>query len=423
MIGLIGLSHKTAPIDKRELFSISQDEVIPLADFMQQETDISFIVVLSTCNRTEIYFSTSETDRLSTVEKAISALKRFKKAENQCSRFFYHKFDSEAVSHLFNLASGLDSMVIGEDQILGQLKDAYIYCTDNALTDAVLMRLFQKAFETGKRVRTETGIALGNMSVSSVAIELCARENAPLINKSALVIGAGKTGHLALQSLIKKGIGSTTIINRTEKKALELASCFESKTAKFNELQTEIGKHEIVIVATSSGKQLISQQMVEKSKEGNNKTQIFIDLSVPRNIDIEVKKIENVKLFAVDDLQEVIKQNAEQRKNAAMKAKSIINETVNAYNDWLISRSLRPAIKSINNNLNKVYKQELENFRHFDSPETKEAVEQYTRHIIHRYSRLLVRNLKQLTNNGQNTDSLDIIKELFDIEDNNRKKK
>ena len=420
MIGLLGISYKTAPIETREIFSFSKEEIVPFADFLQQETGISDLVLISTCNRTELYYSQTKYNRLDAFETILSIVKKFKKAEGHCSRYFYHKFDQEAVKHLFTVAAGIDSMIIGEDQILGQIKDAYLYCTEAALTDATLMRLFQKSFEAGKRARTETGIKLGNLSVSSTAIELCIQELGNLNDKSVLVIGAGEAGSLALQNLVKKGIGQSAIINRTKKKAVQIAERYNSKVLNYLSLSSEINNYDIVIVATSAPHYIVSKKMIDLKPE-DSKKRIFIDLSVPRNIEEKVAEIENVKLFAVDDLQEVVTENTEKRKEAAERAKTIIEEITDEFNDWMVSRSLRPAIKSISNNLNQVHQQELQNFKHIESDEIKVAVDNYTKHIVQRYTRLLIKNLKEITDNGRNTDSLDIINDLFKLEENNRR--
>lgn len=422
MIGILGINYKSAPIDKREKLSFSKDEIIPFADYLNKETGITDMVLLSTCNRTELYFSQKKYDRLTAIEKVTEAFKSFKKAENECSRYLYRKFDINAVKHLFSVAAGLDSMIIGEDQIIGQIKDAYIHCTNAGLTDAILMRLFQKSFEAGKRVRTETGIKLGNLSVSSTAVEMCSLELGDMTNKSLLVIGAGETGTLTLQNMIKKGIGKTALINRTKKSAQKVAEQYNSEVLSFLSLNKCLDKFDIIIVATGAPHHLITNNMVKKAQMNSNKAQIYIDLSVPRNIDEKIADLPNVKLFAVDDLQKIIEKNTEKRRESAENAEVIIDGLANEFNDWMVSRSLRPAIKSISDNLEEVYKKELENFKHIESAEIREAVDNYTKHITQRYTRLLIKNLKNITDNGRNTDSLNIINELFKLEENNRRK-
>ena len=421
MIGLLGISYKTAPIEKREKLTFSKEEIVPFADFLNKETGISDIVLLSTCNRTELYFSQSKYDRLTAIEIVSECFKKFKGAENECSRHLYHKFDHSAVKHLFSVAAGLDSMIIGEDQIIGQIKDAYVHCTDAGLTDAILMRLFQKSFEAGKRARTETGIKLGNLSVSSTAVEMCAQEVPNLKEKSLLVVGTGDTGSLALQNMVKKGIGKTSVINRTKSSAKSVADRFNSDVHSFLSLQAQLSQNDIIIVATGAPHHLITANMVKKAQAKSERNQIYIDLSVPRNIEEKVAEIPNVKLFAVDDLQKVVDENTEKRKESAALAEVIVTELADEFNDWVVSRSLRPAIKTISDNLEEVYRQELENFKHIESKEIKKAVDCYTKHITQRYTRLLIKNLKDITDNGRNTDSLNIINELFKLEENNRR--
>lgn len=421
MIGIIGISYKTAPVSIREKLSFSKEEIVPFADFLQKETGISDLVLLSTCNRTELYFSQSKYDRLTAVRKTMKALKGFKNAEKECSRYMYYYFDKEAVKHLFRVAAGVDSMIIGEDQIIGQIKEAYVYCTDAGLTDATLMRLFQKSFEAGKRARTETELKLGNLSVSSAAVEMCAQEMPDLSERSLLIIGAGDTGSLALQNMTKRGIGRASIINRTQEKAQTLAVRFQAEVYGMQALEEQLKKHDIIIVATGAAHHLVTADMVQKAQEERAQAQIYVDLSVPRNIEENVARINNVKLYAVDDLQEVIEENTVRRREAAEKAAVIIEEVADEFINWQVSRSLRPAIKAIADNLENVYKQELENFKQIDSEEMKNAVDSYAKHIIQRYTRLFIRNLKEITDNGKNTDSLHLINELFKLEEHNRR--
>jgi glutamyl-tRNA reductase len=217
MVGLTGISYKTSAVDVREQFSLSKEEIIPFSELLQKETDISEIVVLSTCNRTEIYFSQDKYDFQLAAKLVYKTLKHFKGIESKHWHSFYSYANDEAVRHLFEVASGIDSMVIGEDQIIGQIKDAYMFCTEAALTDAVLMRLFQKSFEAGKRVRTETKIKMGTTSISSAAVQKCSRLFENLSDKRVLLIGAGETGSLVLQNFNKNGNPKITVTNRTGK--------------------------------------------------------------------------------------------------------------------------------------------------------------------------------------------------------------
>lgn len=414
MIGLIGISYKTAPLDVRERFSFTKEEIVPFSEMLQQETEISDLVLISTCNRTEIYFSQDIHDHQTAFELVYEVMRKFKAVTDHCWHYFYHRSNAGAVKHLFEVVSGLDSLIIGEDQIIGQVKEAYIRCTEAALTDAVLMRLFQKSFEAGKRVRTETGIKLGITSVSSAAVEMCACLLKGVCQKSVLLIGAGETGNLALQNIVKKGVNKVAVSNRTAGKAEKTAMKYNGTTIPFEDFGDHLFENDIVIIATSSTTPLITQKMVSQAiSKRDSQPQVYIDLSVPRNIEKEVGEIENVNLLGVDDLEEIVRQTTEKKKESAAKATVIIDEVVADFTEWLASRSLRPAINTIITNLQAINMEELTTYRKLSTPEMQEVVDDYAKHLTQRYTRLLIKNLKDLTDNGKNIDSLKTINDLF----------
>ncbi len=414
MIGVIGISYKTAPLEIREKFSFSKDEIVPFAELLQQETEIADLVLISTCNRTEIYFSQDRHDNQTAFELVYEVIKKFKGVADHCWHYFYHRTNAGAVRHLFEVSSGLDSLIIGEDQIIGQVKEAYLTCTELALTDAVLMRLFQKSFEAGKRVRTETGIKLGITSVSSAAVEMCATLLNGVSDKTVLLIGTGETGNLALQNIHKKGIKQIGVTNRTFEKAEKTAAKYNGMAIPFESYEKYLHGFDIIMVATSSATPIITAEMVKKTRGIRpDHKQIYIDLSVPRNIESSVGQIENIELLGVDDLQEIVRQTTEKKKESAEKAHLILDEVVADFTEWLASRSLRPAINTITNNLQTINQEELSSYRKLNTPEMQEIVDDYAKHLTQRYTRLLIKNLKDLTDNGKNIDSLKIINDLF----------
>jgi len=416
MIGLIGISHKTSPLEIREQFSVSKEEIIPFSELLQKEIGISDLVVLSTCNRTEIYFSQDKYEFHIASKLVYKTLKRFKGIEQKYWHSFYSYANSDAIRHLFEVASGIDSMIIGEDQIIGQIKEAYVYCTEAALTDAVLMRLFQKSFEASKRVRTETKIKMGTTSVSSAAVQKCANLFDNLSEKRVLLIGAGETGSLVLQSLNKNGVRKITVTNRTEEKAHKLASWHKCTPLPFEQMPSHLYLYDIIIVATGSTVPLVTLEMIKESlEERKSNSQVFIDISVPRNIEENVEEMDAVQLFTIDDLQEIVNTNMEKRKGSIGSANSIIDEIVDEFCEWLASRSLRPAIKTITYNMLKVSKEELSGYNKVDSEEMQLAIHEFSQHLTQKYTRLFIKNLKEITNNGKNTDSLKIVNELFNI--------
>lgn len=417
MIGLIGISYKTSALEVREQFSLSKEEIIPYSEQLQNETGISDIVVLSTCNRTEIYFSQSKYEFHTAAKMVYRALKHFKGITEKYWHSFYSKSTNNAVTHLFEVASGIDSMIIGEDQIIGQIKDAYVFCTEAALTDAILMRLFQKSFEAGKRVRTETKIKMGTTSISSAAVQKCASLFEDLFSKKVLMIGAGETGSLVLQSLKKNGVQKLTVANRTEEKALKLAAFHKCVVLPYQQVENHLYLYDIVIVATSSTSPLITREMVIKSMEiRNGNQQVLVDISVPRNIEQQVEEIEGIQLFTIDDLQSIVNTTMEKRKESVTTASEIIEEVVDEFREWQASRSLRPAIKAITYNMSKITKNELLEYNTVNSEEVQKAINMFSEHLTQKYTRLFIKNLKEITANGKNTESLEIINGLFNLE-------
>ncbi|HZL10772.1 MAG TPA: glutamyl-tRNA reductase [Prolixibacteraceae bacterium] len=417
MIGVIGISYKTAPTEIREMFSFSKDEIIPFSEFLQQETEIADLVLISTCNRTEIYFSQDIHDSQTAFELVYEAIKKFKQVTDHCWHCFYHRSNAGAVRHLFEVAAGLDSQIIGEDQIIGQVKEAYLRCTEAALTDAILMRLFQKSFEAAKRVRTETGIKLGITSISSAAVEMCSNLLNGLSDKSVLMVGAGETGNLALQNIFKKGVKQIAISNRTNDKAESTATKYNGMAIPFDSFSKYLHGFDIVMIATSSTELIITAEMVRQNQLIRpDHRQVYVDLSVPRNIEKEVGELDHIELLGVDDLQEIVAQTTERKKEAAEKAKVILDEVIADFTEWLASRSLRPAINTITTNLQNINQEELSSYRKVNTPEMQEIVDDYAKHLTQRYTRLLIKNLKDLTDNGKNIDSLKIINDLFKFE-------
>lgn len=418
MIGVLGISHKSASQDIRGKFSFSKEEIIPFGEYILQETDIKEVVILSTCNRTEIYFYLEQPCCIDPFVDLSSRLHAFKHVEKNLHSHFYTHLDKHAVNHLFEVTSGVDSMVIGEDQIVGQVKEAFLKCTESALTDVVLMRLFQKSFETGKRVRTETDIQLGATSISYVAVDLCSTVfNNELQDKKILFVGAGETGRLALENIKKRGAQDILITNRTHDRAENLARDFKGKAVGFHEYHNYIQECDIVIVATSSKDILINNQTIVASQhKRKNKTQVLIDLSVPRNIDKDIIDLPGIKMFGVDDCQDIIDSNTEKRKKSVKLAHVIIHSKVDEYFTWFESLTLRPLIKAITSNMHKIKDHELAYYKRIKDPELTSAMDEYADHLTEKYIKTLIKNLKVISKDGQYLVPLKTIQDLFTFE-------
>ncbi len=416
MLGVLGINHKTASLNIRDKFAIPCDDIIPLSESFLQINEITGVVVVATCNRTEVYYS-KEQNSEGTMEKLLAKLHSFFKIDEDYSENFYHKKNAEAINHLFKVTSGVDSMVIGENQIVNQIKKAYIFCTEANLTDAILMRLFQKSFECSKRVRTETSIQQGATSIGYVAIDMCEKIFKTLKNRNILIIGTGETGQLALRDLKKRGVTNISITNRTDEKTLEVAKSKNVNPILFNNYKDHLHQFDVIITATNAGQYLITKSDIEKSfKNTKPHKQLFIDLSVPRNIDIETSKLTNAQLICVDDLQKILDDHKEMREQSIDTATVIIDSLVEESLTWLNSRSLRPVIKTITSNLQQLSQKELTEYHKNMDSDTVKQIDKYTGLLTQKMIRSLIKNLKIATHNGSSIDSLEVINQLFNFD-------
>ena len=415
MIAVLGINHKTASVDIRESFYISGNMVGPLSEEILQKTNILEILIFSTCNRTEVYFYTKSSCHKEESAIIIDILHDFLDCNEDYSGSFYSYKKSAAIKHLFRVTSGVDSMLVGEVQIVNQVKEAYLLCTKLALTDAVLMRLFQKSFETSKRVRSETNIQKGATSISYVATDLCIDKLGDIKDKKVLLIGTGEAGEKALNHVKKRGGRNFIISNRTLKSAECLAGKIGGTVIPFEECSKYFAESDIIITATNAGKHIISYSDVKSYAGTRSEPQMLIDLSVPRNIDESAGEIKNINLMGVDDLQEVTDKTTRMRTESLAQAEEIIDSMTAEYLEWFNNRKLRSIIKTITTNLQQVQEQELSNSRKCYSPEEFLLIKEYSDRLSQKYSRLLIKSLKKLSNGQQDVSELKKIKELFKI--------
>jgi glutamyl-tRNA reductase len=415
MIGLIGISYKTAPINIRENFSFSEEEVLNFVKLLKIDNAFKGAIIISTCNRTEIYFEISQCCNNKGFEHVTRSLAYFKNYSDTFKPYFYFKQGDDMVEHLFKVVSGIDSMIIGEDQIIGQVKDALKFGLDNATCGNTVARLFNKAIAAGKRVRTETNISKGAASVSSAAVELVCNEMPDINQKKVLLVGTGQTGELALLNLTKRGNSAVYVTNRTFSKAVDIAEKYKGVAFELHELDNYLPLVDVVFVATSSKTYLITRKMVEKAMAQRTDPQLFVDLSVPRNIDQAIVSLPNVRLHAVDDVQQLIDSNTEKRKEAITDAMEIIAQVKQEFNDWLGIQELTPVIMKIKTNFQQINKAELEGFLKINAVKEVDAVSDYANHITEKYARLFIRNLKDVTQNGKNKEYVKLLNNLFEL--------
>jgi glutamyl-tRNA reductase len=416
MIGLVGLNHKTAPVEIREKFVFSEEEIVRFISGLKGENESTELVVLSTCNRTEVYFNLTKNCDFRNFSYVLKKLAEFKKIKKEINPYFYTLSGREAAEHLFKVAAGLDSMVLGENQVLGQVKEAYRISASRKYTGSVLNKLFHRAFEAGKKVRTETEINKGASSVSYAAVELASKIFSDLEGHPVLLTGAGETGELALKSLVERGSKRLFITNRTYSRAEKVAEKFNAVPVRFEELEARLTDCDIVITSTSSREPLFSFKMVkEVMKVRRHRTIFLIDLSVPRDIDEKVKIIENVFLYDIDDLEEVVAHNYEKRKHEIKKAEKIISRVNDEFFSWVSTLNLSPTIDSLYDKLNNMTSSGLKNLKNSVTENEFVKMSEFGELIKKKYLGLIVKNLKELSNNGQKPEYINLVNNLFGL--------
>ncbi|PKP08172.1 MAG: glutamyl-tRNA reductase [Bacteroidetes bacterium HGW-Bacteroidetes-4] len=416
MIGVLGINYESSPIEIREKFSFNEQRIIDFYRMLSHKEGFAGIVILSTCNRSEFYFQMEDCCETAAFSYMLRSLKSFCAVEENIRDYFYFKANDDAFKHLFYVVSGANSMILGEDQIVRQVKEALRISADNNLAGTELTRLFTKSFEANKRIRTQTKINQGAFSVSYAGVEKCLSIFPQIEQTRIFLIGAGETGTLTLKSLLKKGCSNIVITNRTPEKAQHLANKYKIQAIPFVSLEAQLEYSDIIIVSTGSQLPLITQQMVEAvSKSRNNRKQLFIDLSVPRNVESGVSSVQNTIVYDVDDLQEVVKANQEKRRKLIGKIDSIIAEYLDEFNDWLTSRNLGVVIANIKTNFNTVNQSELEGFKRINKATENDLLDNYGTHITEKYTRLLIKNLKEVTNNGRKMEYIKMLNQLFDL--------
>ncbi|MCK9562443.1 MAG: glutamyl-tRNA reductase, partial [Bacteroidales bacterium] len=362
-----------------------------------------------------IYFSQSIHDSSTALVLVYNCLMAYKKIDFDAQHYFYTYVDEAAASHLFSVCAGIDSMVIGEDQIIGQVKQAYVYCAELALTDAVLMRLFQKSFEAGKRVRSQTSITYGATSVSFVAVDMCLQNIHSPADTTVMLIGTGETGRLALQGFYKKGVRNFIVSNRTPENAQNIVHAYNARFVDFIDFVQHIPTADIVLFAVSTEEYILTYtQLLAIMKD--EKSVIFVDLGVPRTIEALISSIQGVRLISVDDLQKIIDKNKEKREACVEQGMLIIQDVVNDFMEWLSFRNLQPAIRAINFHLQKIFRDEYRLFSQQNTEHDCTCINEFSTQLTRKYSQILIKNLKEITDNGRKEQYLKLINNLFRIE-------
>ena len=403
MIGLISLNYKIAPVQIRELFYLYPDQYLNIYKSLISKSNIKGLFIISTCNRTEIYFETSSSESSSkSFHSVIMTLSKLKKFNDGLRPYIKKKDGVNAISkHLFRLASGLESMIVGEYQIVDQIKSAYKVCKTNKMLSPTLERMIQKSLEASKYIRTNSEIDKGGISVSSAAIDQLGNVSNSK-NLSILCVGAGRTSKLSIKQLVSKKFKNIFITNRTESNVTPILEKFNLKLVKFNSWKKMLNSVDIIIFSTSSKKPLLSDiDLKNIDKQRKNKI-VLVDLSVPRNIVIK-KTYKNVELVDLDNLKDRVNENYNKRISEINKAELMIESFINDFTGWVNKRELRPTIISI--------KKEIKNL--ISDSSVKNDENKQIEEIYDKLSDKLVKKIISVSDNGKNTDALKIINKIF----------
>lgn len=360
-IAVVGLSHKTAPVEVREKLSIPEPQTESAIAHLLSYPHIDEVAILSTCNRLEIYIVSSEiTQGLQEVTQFLSEYSKLPVVSLRQHLFML--LHNDAVTHMMRVSAGLDSLVLGEGQILAQVKNTHKLGQQYNGIKTILNRLFKQALTAGKRVRTETSIGTGAVSISSAAVELAQMKVENLSTYRICILGAGKMSRLLVQHLISKGANQISIVNRSRQRPEELAKLFPEQPIQIHllpEMMTVVAASDIVFTSTSATEPILDRAKLEMVLEPSQRLMLF-DISVPRNVDADVNDLANVQAFNVDDLKAVVAQNYESRRKMAQEAEKILDEEVEAFDVWWRSLETVSTISSLRNKIETIREQELE---------------------------------------------------------------
>ena len=413
-----GINYRTAALDLREKVAFAPENMIRALRNAIEVTGIGEVAILSTCNRTEIYF-VDPNDSHGSAEKILDWLADYHQlSASELSTCCYTYKNEDAVKHMMKVASGLDSMILGEPQILGQLKSAYAVAQEAETVSTKLNQLFQQAFSIAKRVRTETAIGQNPVSVAYAAVSLSQQIFSNLKDIHVLLIGAGETIELVAKHLIEKQVGSITVSNRTLRRAEELAQEFGAHAILFSDIPEFLQKADILISSTGSQLPILGKGAVESAiKKRKHKPMFMLDLAVPRDIEPEVAGLDDIYLFTVDDLQEVILENMRSRENAANKAEKIIEEGVSEWKSQLQGLDVVDMIRAFRKNLEETRDIEAEKallaLRAGQNPE--DIVRSLARNLTNKLLHAPSRKLKQVGERGRK-DHIRLAGDLFGLQ-------
>ncbi len=417
---LLGASHHSAPVEVRERIDFARRGIPEALEEIADITRLSEVVVLSTCNRAEIY-SHSEApwpvgDTLAAFMSAFHDV-----PEPELAPHLYRRRGADAARHLFRVVAGLDSLVVGEPQILGQVKDAYAIAAERGFTGAALNRLFHTSFTVGKRVRSETGLGEGAVSVSYAAISLARKIFGDLAGRRALVVGAGEMAELTATHLRSQNVGRIGVANRSAARAATLAAKVDGAAVRWEEITAELTGTDIVLTATGAPRWLLTRnQVAEAMRPRRDRPLFMIDIGLPRDVEPAAGELEQVFLYNIDDLQSIVRENLARRQAQVDRAELMVREEVDGFMRWLRSRGAIPTVVALRRHFERTRQQELERLAPklaSLSPAAKSRVDEITRLLVEKLLSSPTEQLKAAPNENAVAADADTLNRLFGLDE------
>jgi glutamyl-tRNA reductase len=405
---LVGLNHRTAPVEVRERLSIPDARLPEILAELNGLVRIEGTAIVSTCNRVEAVISSSDEDVIAPVVEWLA--RRSGTSRGTIEKHLYVLRHADVVKHLFRVASGLDSMILGEPQIAGQVRFAFQTARDLGTLDPLLLQLFEQTMRVGKRIRTETGIGEHAVSVPYAALELARKIFGDLSGLQVLLVGAGEMGELTAEHFAQQHVRQVIVANRSHERAEELAERFHGQAVRFDALQEQLADCDVVVVSTGAPHFLITAVDVASALETRRGRNLFlIDLSVPRNIDPEIAALEGAYLYNIDDLQNVADSNLDLRQKKAVTAEAIVAKEVDLFRKRVVAQDAVPTILELQERLEAIRMAELEKCLRKMGPVTAEqraALEQFSTQMVNKILHYPILNLKEASEEPQERESL-----------------
>jgi glutamyl-tRNA reductase len=416
---LIGINHKTAPVELRECIAFTEDESESALRALSLKSHIREVLLFSTCNRVEVLVVTAnKAEAIDATKDYIAEANKIPREEFEDSLYIYK--GDEAVRHIFRVASSLDSMVVGEPQILGQVKDAYRMASKAKASGVILNRLLHRTFFVAKRIRTETGIGDNAVSISYAAVELGRIIFGSLEGKNVLLVGAGEMAELAVEHLIRNKAGKIYVANRTFENGVALARRFNGQPIRFEEIADSLKLVDIIISSTGSSDYVITRDQVKGViRIRRNRPIFFIDIAVPRDIDPMVNRLTNSYVYDIDDLQGVIDENIEDRQREAIKGERIVDEAVIHFREWYASLEVVPTIVALRSKLDAIAETEIKKTLQSNKiPESSTAtIQKMAEALINKIMHHPTVFLKKDSMPGDKSKHIDTVRKLFKLDE------